>query len=266
MFRTALIAALLCTPFALWAEPSPDEIVTAEIRPGWQTRGGTRMAALHLRLAPQWKTYWRSPGEAGIPPEFDWSGSQNLRSVRLHWPRPQVFETNGMQTIGYKQDLVLPLEVTPIDPSRPVHLRASVDLGVCRDICVPAEIAAQADLNGPGTDDAMIGAALRARPATAAEAGVTAITCRVDPIDDGLRVTASIDLPPQGGEEVVVLEPAEPAVWTSEGETRRDGRRLTATVEMVAGSGAPFSLNRSGLVVTVLGRDRAVEIQGCPGS
>ena len=68
MFRTLLIAALICAPAALRAEPGP-----AEIRPGWQTGAGTRMVALHLRLAPEWKTYWRSPGEAGIPPEFDWS-------------------------------------------------------------------------------------------------------------------------------------------------------------------------------------------------
>ncbi|MDH2325631.1 protein-disulfide reductase DsbD family protein [Cereibacter sp. SYSU M97828] len=265
MFRFALLASLLCAPFAARAE-MPADIVTAAVLPGWQTPGGTRMAAVHLRLAPEWKTYWRSPGEAGIPPEFDWSGSENLKSVRFHWPRPTVFHTNGMQTIGYKRDLVLPVELTPIDPSRPVILRASVDLGVCRDICVPAAVSLGANLAGKGADDALIDAALRARPATASEAGVGAVTCRIDPIADGLRVTATLDLPPQGTDEVVVLEPADPTIWTSEGETRREGRHLISAVEMVAPSGQPFSINRSALTVTVLGDDRAVEIRGCPGS
>jgi DsbC/DsbD-like thiol-disulfide interchange protein len=74
---------------------------------------GGHMAAVELQLAPGWKTYWRSPGDAGIPPSFDWSGSENVKSVRLHWPAPEVFEANGMQTIGYHERLVLPVEITP---------------------------------------------------------------------------------------------------------------------------------------------------------
>lgn len=264
MFRIALLATLL--PLAALAEPSQSDIVTAEMRPGWRMPDGTHMTALHLRLAPDWKTYWRSPGEAGIPPEFDWSGSENLRSVRFHWPRPTVFDTNGMQTIGYKQDLVLPVEVTPINPARPVILRASVDLGVCRDICVPAAVTVGANLSGDGADDSLIDAALRARPATASEAGVGTVTCHIDPIADGLRVTAQIDLPAQGKREVVVMEPSDPSIWTSEDETRREGRHLISTVEMVAGTGQPFALNRSDLTLTVLGDGRAVEIHGCTGN
>ena len=170
-----------------------------------------------------------------------------------------------MRTIGYRRDLVLPVEVTPIDPSKPVLLRASVDLGVCRDICVPAELSVAADLQGSGAEDALIDAALRDRPATAAEAGVTGVNCRVDPIADGLRVTTRIAIPPQGGEETVVLEPSDPRIWTSEAETLREGDHLTSTVDMVAPSGAPFALNRSALTLTVLGHDQAVEISGCTG-
>ena len=68
---------------------------------GWQMQNGHHMAGLSLQLAPDWKTYWRAPGEAGIPPLFDWSGSTNVQSVRVHWPSPVVFHLNGMQTIGY---------------------------------------------------------------------------------------------------------------------------------------------------------------------
>lgn len=242
-----------------------DEIVHAEILPGWRGESGTHMAALRLTLAPGWKTYWRSPGDAGIPPSFDWSGSENVQSVRFHWPRPRVFDLNGMQTIGYKGELVLPLEVTAKDGSRPIRLRASVDIGVCRDICLPAALTVDAALPATGSADAAIDAALRQRPETGREAGVAGIACQVEPITDGLRITTAIEMPAIGSDEVVVLEPGQSAVWASESVSARQGNRLTATTELVPASGQPFALDRSRLTVTVLGPDRAVEIRGCPG-
>lgn len=265
MWKFAL--ALLALPFlphAALAQSLPDDLVKAALLPGWQTGQGTRMAALRIDLAQGWKTYWRSPGEAGIPPEFDWTGSRNLAAVRFHWPRPEVFHTNGMQTIGYHRTLVLPIEVTPADPSKPVTLRATVDLGVCRDVCVPTSVTLAANLSGKGTADPAIQAALDARPATAAEAGAKGISCRIDPIRDGLRVTAHMTLPPQGPDEVVVVEPGNADIWAAPAEVTRQGNRLSAVTELVDATGAPFALNRSALRLTVLGKNRAVEIAGCP--
>lgn len=241
-----------------------DEVLQASLLPGWQMEGGQQMAGLSLALAPGWKTYWRSPGEAGIPPAFDWSGSQNVKSVKVHWPSPVVFHTNGMQTVGYKGGVVLPLEVVPLIPGQPVHLRARVDLGVCKEICMPALIEVKADLPAPGLQDAAISDALNARPETAAQAGLERISCVVAPIADGLRVTATLQMPARGSVETVVFEPADGAIWVSEAQSRREGGVLTSAAEMVASTGAPFALDRSGLRVTVLGDGRAVEVTGCP--
>jgi DsbC/DsbD-like thiol-disulfide interchange protein len=225
---------------------------------------GHHMAAISLTLAPQWKTYWRAPGEAGIPPLFDWSGSQNVKSVTIHWPSPQVFHTNGMQTVGYHDALVLPVEVTPRDPSAPILLRAQMDLGVCNEICMPAAVQLQAELLGAGAPDPAIRAALKARPNSGAEAGLAQISCVVDPIADGLRVTATLTMPARSSEEVVVFEAGAPSVWVSEAVTSRNGHVLTSVAEMVESSGAPFALDRSKVTVTVLGAARSVEISGCP--
>ena len=261
----ALILALCAASPAL--ATTQDDVLQADLLPGWQMQNGHHMAGLRLRLAPDWKTYWRSPGEAGIPPLFNWSGSVNVKSVKVHWPSPVVFHTNGMQTIGYHEGVVLPLEVVPLDASKPVELRAGVDLGVCNQICMPAAVQLTAVLDAAvldeGGPDAAIKAALKAQPIGAKAAGLQAISCEVQPIADGLRLTAVLDLP-QRGAETVVFETSDASVWVGEAESARAGGRLTASADLVASSGAPFALDRSGVVVTVLGAGGSVEIAGCP--
>jgi len=266
LFLAACLALMLASgaPPAQAQATTQDDVLAAELRPGWRTADGTYMAALRLTLEPGWKTYWRSPGDAGIAPEFNWSGSQNLAGVRLHWPRPHVFHLNGMQSIGYSRELVLPVELTPLDPSRPIALRGEVDLGICEDICMPADLSFQAEFSGPGAPDKAIRAALNDRPATGAEAGLGRIGCAVEPISDGLRVTAHLSLPPTGGQETVVIEPGPSPVWVSESVVSRSGQQLAATADFVSDTGGPVMLNRSAIVVTVLGQNRVVEITGCP--
>jgi len=258
-------ALLLCLSGVADARTTAQEdVLDGQLLPGWQMKSGAHMAAIQLDLAPGWKTYWRAPGDAGIPPQFDWSASENLKSVRMHWPAPTVFHTNGFLTIGYTDGLVLPVEVEPIDPSRPVTLRATVDLGICHDICMPAFLDLSADIIAPGAPDQAIRAALKAQPITAKDAGVGNVSCTVDPITDGLRITASITLPQQPGEETVAFETTDPRVWVAESTATRTGKTLVAVTEMVGPTGAPFALDRSGVRMTVISDRGAVEIQGCP--
>ncbi len=256
-----VLVALAAAP----AHANPDDpVLDAALVQGWATDSGTHMAGMSLMLAPGWKTYWRSPGEAGIPPLFDWSGSENLGAVQFHWPTPDVFHISGMVSIGYHDGLMLPIEVTPLDPTLPVLLRARVEIGVCEEICVPAMLSVNTVLTGPGMMNPAIKAALRDQPVSAAEAGLTGITCTVDPTEDGLRVTASMDLPELGRDETVVIETGLPDVWVSQAVTMRTAGHLTAAADLVAPSGAPFALDRAGVVVTVIGEGQAVEIRGCP--
>jgi DsbC/DsbD-like thiol-disulfide interchange protein len=201
-------------------------LVQGEVLRGWQTRDLGQMAGLHLQLAPGWKTYWRAPGDAGIPPAFDWSGSDNIKSVRVYWPSPHVFTLNGLTTIGYSGDVVLPIEITPRDPTQPVRLRGGVELGVCSDICVPATLTFDTVIDGPGGPHQAISAALDSRPHSGHDAGVTSIHCTVEPLKDGLRVEARLTLPSTGGEETVVIEPGQSGIWVDQARVSRDGRTL----------------------------------------
>lgn len=261
MLKVAAALALIAAPALATTQ---DDVLQGQLRPGWQMENGARMAAVELNLAPGWKTYWRSPGEAGIPPTFDWSGSENVRSVRLHWPAPVVFQTNGMQTIGYHDNLILPVEITPETPGKPIRLRVRMELGICDEICLPAALDLTADLAAPGAPDASISTALEQRAATAQEAGVTSVSCIIDPIKDGLRLTARLGLPDPGLPEVVAFETADLRVWVAEAVTERQGGELVAMTELVPPDGAPFALDRSQVTMTILAENGAVEVRGCP--
>lgn len=264
--RAAALPLMLAAGMAAPATAqTPAEVVQAELLPGWTMQDGHQMAGLSMQLAPDWKTYWRSPGQAGIPPLFDWSGSQNVARVKVIWPSPEVFHSNGMQTVGYHNSVVLPLEVTPKVAGKPVHLRMQMDMGVCKDVCMPYTLDLAADLAAGRAVDDRIAAALDRKPASGAEAGLTAISCDIEPISDGVRLTAHLNLPAQKG-ETVVFESGDPSIWVSESETSRKGGVLTSATELVSDSGAPFALDRSRLTVSVLGAGRSVEIAGCPAA
>ncbi len=108
-------------------------------------------AGIEIRLAPGWKTYWRYPGDSGIPPRFDFSRSHNVKSVTVRYPAPQRLTDEGGTSIGYKHDVVFPLEVVAQDSARPVTLSLAIDYAVCEKLCVPADGKAELTLTGkPG--------------------------------------------------------------------------------------------------------------------
>ena len=97
------------------------------------------VAGIEIQLAPKWKTYWRMPGDAGIPPSFDFSRSKNLQKAEVLYPLPQrYFDPNGL-TIGYKERVVFPVLLLPVEPGQSIELRVSASFGICKDLCIPVE-------------------------------------------------------------------------------------------------------------------------------
>ncbi|SDW43110.1 protein-disulfide reductase DsbD domain-containing protein [Celeribacter indicus] len=258
LFRSAALCLALTPPLA--AQEGAD-LTRVEVLPGWQMENGHRMAALRVRLAPGWHTYWRAPGEAGIPPSFDWSGSRNVARVTPHWPAPALYDQNGMWYLGYEQELVLPLEITPSGPGE-LHLAGTMDLGVCNDICVPmrAEISAPLSASGDGGTSAPIRAALADRPER-----LSGARCEAAPIKDGMRLVATLALPDLGPREVAVIEHPDKAIWVSESALRRAGQTVEIASDLVPETAQPFFIDRSELTITVIGGGKAYEAQGCTG-
>ncbi len=242
-----------------------DRVVQAEVLPGWRNDDGSHTAALRITLNPGWKTYWRAPGDAGIPPRITWRGSRNLGAVDLSWPTPEVFDQNGMRSIGYSEEVVIPVQIAPGRSDKPMTVKAQLEIGVCRDICVPQTIRVKAELPAAGARDVRIVTALVDQPLTAQEGQVGTVNCAVRPTADGLRLTATINMPHTGGSEVAVIEAGDPQIWVAEGTTTRRGNTLVAETEMMHVDEQPFMLDRSNIRITVLGSKHAVDIQGCSG-
>lgn len=262
----ALLGALalaLPAPQAARAQDMPR--IEAELRPGWRMDDGSHMAALELRLPPGWKTYWRAPGDAGIPPRFDWRATTGPALVQPIWPAPRIFDQQGMRAIGYEDRLVLPLRVEAgAGGALPDRLAGTVDLGVCRDVCLPVRLEVATALPAQHTPDPAIAAALAARPYSAAQAGVRRLRCEIAAIPGGLALTAHLQLPPVGGPEAAVVETGSPDHWVSVPKMQRRGNELTIRAEVRHAEDGAVALDRSALRLTVLGDGAAVDIRGCP--
>jgi DsbC/DsbD-like thiol-disulfide interchange protein len=184
IFCANLVVLLTVSRPAFAADASPwDGTERAAVRLiGGSQRGApdatVHRAGVEIRLAPGWKTYWRYPGDSGVPPRFDFAHSRNVKSVTVRWPAPQRLTDESGTSIGYKHDVVFPLEVVPQDAARPVELVLGIDYAVCEKLCVPADGKAELTIGGKGGEqDGKIAQseALVPRPAVLGGDGALAI-------------------------------------------------------------------------------------------
>lgn len=117
--------------------------------------GAVREAGIEIRLQPHHKTYWRYPGDSGVPPLISFKGSQNVADVTVGWPAPRRFsDGGGGSSIGYKSTVLFPLTVKLKDPAKPARLDLVMDFAVCEALCMPAN--ARLALELEGTPDAAV--------------------------------------------------------------------------------------------------------------
>lgn len=160
----ALAVALLLAPSALQAEEAASPWFSTE-------QGRVRLIAanpsvatdesvwlgLQFELAPHWKVYWRSPGDAGYPPHLDWASSQNLAGAAIAWPAPERFTVTGLETMGYEGAVVLPITARLAKPGEPLKLRAGLQYLTCEIVCIPYETTLALDLPAGAAPDGATG-------------------------------------------------------------------------------------------------------------
>jgi DsbC/DsbD-like thiol-disulfide interchange protein len=169
-------------------------------------------AGIEIKMQPAWHTYWRYPGDSGVPPRFSFSGSDNVAAVKVFYPAPQTFTDAAGTTIGYKGNVILPLRVFPRQKDKPVTLRGKIDYAVCEKLCVLVEAHVELTLAPAGGADNAALTAAEARvpqPASAAEAGLSAHRAN----DDRRKPLVFVDLVAPTGQPVEMFVEGPSAEW-----------------------------------------------------
>src|SRR5205085_11967484 len=124
--------------------------------------GSVLLGGIAIQLEPGWKTYWRTPGDSGVPPRFDFSKSDNVEAVTVLWPAPMKFDDGaGGFSLGYKKQVVLPLRIVAKNNDKPVTLRAHLNYAVCDKLCIPVEATSELTFASvASTEDGTLSAAL----------------------------------------------------------------------------------------------------------
>jgi DsbC/DsbD-like thiol-disulfide interchange protein len=171
-------------------------------------------AGVELKLAPGWKTYWRYPGDSGVPPRFDFANSQNVKSLEVAWPAPHRFTDDSGASIGYKNSVIFPLRIVPQDPAKPVLLRLKLDYAVCEKLCVPAEGRAELALDGtPSTFDAALAKAEALVPKPAKAGDDAALAVRAVRQETGEHARIIVDVAAPGNEPIELFAEGPTPEW-----------------------------------------------------
>jgi len=156
-------------------------------------------AGIEIKLDPGWKTYWRDPGDSGVPPTLDFSGSGNVKSVTVLWPAPERFPDGaGGNSIGYVDHLILPLRVAPQDAAKQASLQLRLGYDVCGNMCVPVEANLTLALGGDGAEESAIEKAeirVPRRVALGPRQGLAILSVRREPGDAHDRVVVEVAAP-----------------------------------------------------------------------
>jgi len=273
---------LACLPalglVALLAGPAQAQPASAAVSPwaeGHRSRvrlmagtieHGTLRAGVEIDLNDGWKTYWRYPGDSGVPPQFDFSRSENVARVEVLWPAPRAFSDGSGTSIGYRHNVVFPLRVTPRDPAKPVTLRLALDYAVCEKLCVPEQ--ARAELP-PGAGDSAVDSGLKAAEARVpakAEIGAEGLPAvravREMAAKDRPRVMVEVAAPAGVSTEVFAEGPS--SDWalplpTPQPQMQVSGNTRTFSFDI---DGVPAGASAKGamLTLTVVAGDRAIEV------
>jgi DsbC/DsbD-like thiol-disulfide interchange protein len=215
--RAQMVAPILCVLFgapaqaadaSAWANDMHSSmrlIAATAAREGGRT---VFRAGIEVRLDKGWKTYWRYPGDSGVPPRFAFSQSENVQAVTVQWPFPQRFADDGGQSIGYKDRVIFPVRIEPKVSGKPVTLRLDLDYAVCEKLCVPAEGKAELIMAGePNAHEALVAKAEARVPQKRKLGEPAALSIRAVTRATPTRIAVDVAAPPDANADLFVEGP-----------------------------------------------------------
>jgi len=262
MLRAASVAFFCILSFAAAvAQPIKPSASTQGFHSRARLIGGGQhgehwLAGVEITLDQGFKTYWRNPGDSGLPPRFDWSGSENVASTEIRWPAPKRHVDAAGVAYVYGKQAVIPILVKPKDPAKPIKLVLALEYGVCNDICIPAHADMALDLAGADSERKAIEGALAKVPLPqplGAQADLAVLS--IGPVTGDKPAFAVAIRAPSGTKPA--LFPEGPESWFLSASHPADGDRFTVTVEEKpkdASGSIPLRL-------TLVAGDKAIETE-----
>ena len=237
---------------------------SVDIIRGWRQSDDIHIAAINIKLEDGWKTYWRVPGIGGIAPILNWDKSKNIKNISQIWPTPNIYNEYGLQTIGYKDELLLPLQIQPIDKKQPIHLSITIDFGICSDVCVPIQTAVEERLpERTSIGKKNILDTLEKTILSGNKSLFKIVKCNIIPIKDGFEVNAffegltSFDKDTLG----VVEYPVKQNGWINQKASLISSNQLS--VHAIVYNKSIHFIDRSDLTLTIFTKNKAFEFDGC---
>ena len=264
-------AAALGTAASGEFNPSEPVAVHRFLSGGWMPGEAefVSMSGIQVKLADGWKTYWRAPGEFGLPPRLELSRQENIDWLQMHVPKPSVFFDRGVRTIGYADEVTFPIEIKPIDHRHPVRAEMMLHLGVCQDVCVPVTLAIPfRTLPGNFGSLEAIEHALQERPQrvdTFADHGKATCTVESSSQDGGYRVTYEVNYEGMiGPRTAAVFESPKESVWFTDARIQRPSAgRLSVIAHMNSLGGSLVPPPWPDFRVTLISEMDYIEFSGC---
>jgi DsbC/DsbD-like thiol-disulfide interchange protein len=226
--------------------------------------GAPIRAGVEIRLKPSWHTYWRYPGDAGVPPRFDFTQSENVAAVSVLWPAPRRIAEQGSMVLGYTDNVILPLAVLPKDDSKAVVLHLKLDYAICEKLCVPMQATAQLVLPpAPIPANAALAAAhARVPKQRAVGAGPTLAIASVQRDDTSPRPRVLVDIAAPPGTQVELFVEGPSPHWAlpvprAIGATAAGLQRFTFDLD---GAPADADYKDALITLTAVAGEEAIEV------
>ncbi len=221
---------------------------------------------LQVGLEEGWKTYWRSPGDAGFPLELDWSDSTNVAAVEVLWPVPHRFSLFGLETFGYAEEVVYPLVLRPERPGEAVNLRLNVNYLVCEEICIPRTFDLALDLPAgeaqPAAENFLIEKYRALVPGDGQSAGLAIQEAMLTGSEDAPQLIAKVSSAfPFEQPDLIVEGPIGFAYSKPEVTLGQDGQTAELRIAVERGRGVEAALAEAPLTLTLFDGQRGMEQQ-----
>jgi DsbC/DsbD-like thiol-disulfide interchange protein len=189
--------------------------------------------AIQINLDPGWKTYWREPGDAGVPPELELTESSNIKGYKLSFPAPHRFDDGNTHWAGYKKPIALPVTITLADSAKPARLKGHAFLGICETICIPVTAEFDISIDNTPSDPLTKTQVAKAFEQLPGEASASFGARNAARKDDRVRIT--VDLPSGDPEPDIFVAGDEGITFGMSKLKSREANSAVFAIPIVAG-------------------------------